>query len=252
MPIKHQLAVVIPIYKSTISDMERVSLEQCVKVLNSYPIVFVCSSKLDTSYYQKYSSDGTFFYFEHFQNEYFESIQGYNKLLLSKDFYNRFRNYKYIFIYQLDAYIFKDNLQYYISKNIDFIGAPWINWYWSEFYARHLTLPRRLLYKIGIRKFKYVGNGGFSLRKVSAFSFNLSLFSKSAAAFDKNEDFFFSYYINSFNPFFKVASFKDALSFAFDENPGDAFVINNNQLPMGCHAWPKYLESFWDQYIEYK
>ena len=66
--------------------------------------------------------------------------------------------------------------------------------------------------------------------------------------FDLNEDYFFSFYLTSYNPFFKIPSVKKALKFSFDENPDKAFALNNNLLPMACHGWPKY-KKFWKNYI---
>jgi hypothetical protein len=46
--------------------------------------------------------------------------------MLSIDFYKRFRDYKFILIYQLDAYVFRDELEYWCEQDYDFIGAPLI------------------------------------------------------------------------------------------------------------------------------
>jgi hypothetical protein len=54
--------------------------------------------------------------------------------------------------------------------------------------------------------------------------------------------------VPSYNPFFKIPKVSEALQFAFDENPDQALKLNNGDLPMGCHAWPKY-KSFWRNYI---
>jgi hypothetical protein len=71
---------------------------------------------------------------ESFPKRYFENIEGYNELLLSASFYERFLDTKYILIYQLDAFVFKDELQEWCDKGYDYI-APWIapqNTLWSK------------------------------------------------------------------------------------------------------------------------
>jgi hypothetical protein len=73
-----------------------------VKVLKSQ-IVFVQPEGLENDYItKKYSNISV----ESFPKRYFENIEGYNELLLSASFYERFLDTKYILIYQLDAFVF--------------------------------------------------------------------------------------------------------------------------------------------------
>jgi hypothetical protein len=251
---RNGVAIVIPVYKTEMTDYERASLTQAIHILGSRDFFFICPNELDSSKYLSFlnnSSTNINFKFLQFQDAYFDSVKGYNKLMLSTSFYQSFTAYQYILIHQLDAWVFKDELDYWVNKKYDYIGAPWIDWFWCSYYAGHLTFPRRTLYKLGYRKFNLVGNGGFSLRKVSSSINNLKLFSRAADKFEQNEDFFFSFFINSYNPFFKVAPFKKALQFSFDELPEKLYEANNNQLPMACHAWPKYID-FWKEFINIK
>jgi len=242
---KHKVCVVIPLYKPQPNEDEKLSLQQCVKVLHQHDLFFVCPEDFDTTFYKGIAPSAKEIRFD---NNFFASIEGYNRLLLSTSFYSAFNQYKYIFLYQLDAYIFKDELLEWCNKGYDYIGAPWVNWFWSEHHSRELTLPRRILKKLGYKRFNLVGNGGLSLRKVNSCINNLKWFSKAAASFVQNEDYFFSLYITSYNPFFRIPRVKDALAFSFDENPEDAYRLNHHQLPMACHAWPKY-KAFWKTYI---
>jgi hypothetical protein len=239
--------IVIPVYKPYLSEDEILSLKRCFEVLKNYKISFVAPEKMSFKFYDEIVGEGKYELIS-VPEMYMSSIDGYNSLMLSTFFYEKFIGTRYILIYQLDAYIFEDNLLAWCNKNYDYVGAPWVNWEWSSFYARHLTFIRRQLYKFGYNKFNLVGNGGLSLRKVDSCINNLKIFKRQAAKFTKNEDFFFSFFITSYNPFFKIPPIKEALKFAFDENPEQAFALNNNQLPMGCHAWPKY-RNFWQQYI---
>ena len=73
-------------------------------------------------------------------------------LWMSKQFYFRFLpNYKYMLIYQLDAWVFTDNLQEWCDKGYDYIGAPFLS-------IVKKNSPRVI--------FKGVGNGGLSLRRI--------------------------------------------------------------------------------------
>lgn len=238
--------VVIPVYKADPGLTEILSFQQCLRVLYKYPVLVVAPENLNTEFYEQAAKGDL--QIIRFNDTYFKDLAGYNRLMLSARFYERFIEYKYMLLYQLDAWIFRDELEYWCNKDYDYIGSPWVGHSWAGFAAAHYSFVRTLLYKIGYRNFNLVGNGGFSLRKVKSVLINLNFFKKKAENFNRNEDAFFSFYINSYNPFFKIPSLKTALDFGFDINPEQSFRLNNNRLPMGCHAWEKNY-SFWDQFI---
>jgi hypothetical protein len=238
--------VVIPVYKAVPDTIELSSFKQCLKVLGTHPVILAAPQTLDTGLYNEVSNGAISV--ERFDDAYFNDLAGYNKLMLSATFYECFTAFRYILIYQLDAWIFRDELEEWCSKNYDYIGAPWIEHEWAQFAAGHLTFVRTVLYKLGYRKFDIVGNGGLSLRKVRSCIFNLNVFKRAAASFEGNEDAFFSFFINSYNPFFRIPSSTIALNFSFDIHPEVSFRLNGNHLPMGCHAWNKN-QDFWNEYI---
>ncbi|WAC01876.1 DUF5672 family protein [Lacinutrix neustonica] len=103
---------------------------------------------------------------EVFPKHYFETVYGYNSLMLSDAFYERFLNFKYLLIYQLDAFVFKNELLQWCEKDYDYIGAPWI--------ASPDTLLKKMLSIFNSKRkrerqkiFFKVGNGGFSLRNIA-------------------------------------------------------------------------------------
>jgi len=139
--INNKCCIIVPIYKKILTEQEYISLCQLLKIMdNKYDIICICPKSLDMSYYK----DLNCFIWVYFEDIFFDSIEKYNQLCLNWKFYNKFVNYKYMFIYQLDAYINYDNLEYFISLNYDFIGAL--------HYAPYLMC----------------GNGGFSLRKIQS------------------------------------------------------------------------------------
>lgn len=156
------VTIVIPIYKTNLSDTEKMSLNQCMKILQHYKIVFIHPEGLDVNsinFNGKIKS-------ETFEKKYFTSVLGYNSLMLSSEFYERFLDSKYMLIYQLDAFVFSDQLKKWCDKDFDYIGAPWI------------SSPNSLMKKITLlfaskqkkerqKIFFKVGNGGFSLRNVA-------------------------------------------------------------------------------------
>ena len=118
-----KVAVIIPFYKTQHTPYEIMALQQCFKILSGHPIIAVKPAHLNLP------SEVTQFPFSSvisFADDYFKDIQGYNRLMLDADFYKEFLTFEFILIYQLDAFVFKDDLAYWCSQDIDYIGAPWI------------------------------------------------------------------------------------------------------------------------------
>ncbi len=271
-----KIAVVLPLYKSfeSLDAVEKISLHQLLRVLQGYDIYFVTHNQIDIEAYKGRDGKNLRIKRIDFHKSCFESIEGYNRLLLSFEFYNAFKAYRYILITQLDVFIFSDRLSYFTNLGYDYIGAPWFEGY-------ELATPQSKI--IG------VGNGGFSLRKVSSFLSVLallSIFQKPYISFaglsamlvkpvwflrmlkyrfynnstinilvsawqdEMIEDVFWGLHVKHLFPWFKVGSVRDAISFSFEVNPGLLYKLNGTQLPMGTHAWHKYDINFWKPYIE--
>lgn len=262
---KKQAVVVVPCYRVPLRDTERTSLQQCVKVLGSHPIVLIVPANLNVTSIQQEFPSVTF---KKFPSAYFKSIESYNKLMMSPSFYRRFEDYRFMLICQLDAYVFSDQLEYWCKKDYDYIGAPWFKGY-------HRAKPGDPA--IG------VGNGGFSLRKIESFIRVLTLFSrikdvpqlmeefrskKSISSFWKlilnltvknntyhllndykmNEDHYMYHVISKKLSWFKIPPVEEALEFAVETNPS-YHIERMGKLPFGCHAWPRFEPEFWKKYI---
>lgn len=231
------VVVTIPVYKSVPSASEVVSLRRAATVLARYPIVLFCPNDLDVSAYLALCPAAQVVRFE---AAFFEGIQGYNRLMFSPFFYRTFWQYDYLLIYQLDAYVFSDELQNWCERGYDYVGAPWI-----------VPPPLSKKPKINIQKWfvNRVGNGGLSLRNVKTHYRNTAFFKPLLRFFLKNEDMFWGLALYFLNPFFRRPSASEALQFAFELAPRAAFARNNEQLPFGVHAWEKYDPEFWATFI---
>lgn len=261
------IAIIIPIYKDEITLFEEISLQQCFAVLGRYPIIFVCPKNMELgSFHQDYKSKAEFLFLD---NDNFESIITYNRMMLSVWFYEFFINYKYILIYQLDCFVFKDELMFWAEQGYSYIGAPWFLENSSDDDFNEL---------IG------VGNGGFSLRKVKdcikilksnkkilSFKDYISQNKQSNKSFVWlrsikhyfnsysfktihknqliNEDKMFSLAGKRFD-YFKIPDAKTAIGFAFETHPRKLFILNDCQLPFGCHAWWKYDLKFYSSIMK--
>lgn len=257
--------IIIPVHKSTATEDELQSLWQCASVLKQHMICIVCPDGLDVSRYTFVLSDaGTDWSVVRFPQRFFDGIKGYNLLMLDKRFYKRFNKYKYMLVYQLDAWVFRDELDEWCSKGYDYIGAPWIE---EDGYGElHLT---------------GVGNGGFSLRRVQHFidvlshkgpvrkasqlnlpptlknkiykSFYSLGYQNTISYYKKDptlyEDIFLSIFLANTKLHAKMPSPEEAALFAFEKHPSSLYS-KTNTLPFGCHAWQKYeYESFWKKHI---
>jgi hypothetical protein len=211
-----------------------------------------------------------------FDNKCFGSASAHSKLLLSPIFYETFMDYEFILIYHLDALVFSDQLSQWCEMDYDFIGPPWIK-HPEAPYAGDPTYEGK------------VGNGGFSLRKIS--SFLKVIYSKKyfihpseywdvaygkkpnyirylnlpkkivkylgirnnarweMSRYRRNEESFWANRANNYYPQFKIPSVEVALRFGFECVPKYCFQQNNYTLPFGCHAWHKYDRDFWEPYL---
>lgn len=236
MEDKNLVIICIPIYKQELSDTEKISLAQMNKVLGNYQRCFIAPESLQFDY----GSDGIGIRKEKFPDYFFKNIKGYSNLLLDVDFYRRFANYEYILIYQLDAFVFKDELAAFCAAGYDYIGAP-------------IAKINSLWHALGAR----VGNGGLSLRRVSAAIRTLEQWFAAQTEhplqnlFWQAEDLFWGYCGMSAEFDFRVPTVKEALEFAVQDDVGHVFSrINRGWLPFGCHAWCKDNISFWHSHIE--
>ena len=287
--MEEKVVIVVPVFKdfSLVTDQEIISLRRLFTTLGSHQIHFIGPENLAFDGCLKEASNNKVFpKVERFADKYFTCIEGYNELMISLDFYKRFGQFKYLLIYQLDAYVFRDELKYWCSKGYDYIGAPW-----NGMHHYYDTL------------IEGVGNGGFSLRKVKSaikllekirmnevlqqyreynwkgLILKLPLIlrsvwkaksepSKCEQNYHFQEDYFWCNVgpaaLNSFecrsgilkilHRFFisfqyKIAPTNVAATFSLETNVRQLFIKNNKKLPFGCHAWEKYEPDFWKEFI---
>lgn len=257
----HTCAVVVPVYRPLTDPAEMLSLEQTLETLAEYPVYLVGPASLQTYFEGLRVSLSGRLQNVIFAEQYFESIQGYNDLLLSKKFYLAFDRFEYLLIVQTDALVLSNALEFWCSKQYSYIGAPWFDGYTTP------TFPLTL---------NSVGNGGFSLRRVPDFLKVLSrprifknvlmqswpgsivsnvyrylkdyhslVYGDAHLNIDVNEDLFWGLFVPAQCSFFRVPQATEALAFAFEAHPDFLYQLNQQTLPFGCHAWQRYQPEFW-------
>ncbi len=258
------VCVVIPVYKSTLTDYERISLIQCMRVLNRYPVFLAVPTGLDVS---GLTQEFPALQVKRFDAAFFADIQAYNRLMLSETFYGAFADFAYMLIHQLDAFVFADDLATWCRRGYDYIGAPWLRDIdfrdrtdelvfnakkqvatWLDLKKPDGITPREIIGQ------NSVGNGGLSLRRIPAF---LAILATDAArrklavyaenqAYQYNEDVFWGIEVNRYGPRLRVPDFRTALRFAVEFYPERAITTyNQGQLPFGCHAWAIHETDYW-------
>lgn len=260
-------AVLIPLHKQSMTASEEFSFKNTLTVLSQHDLFVICPQRLHDTFSALRHGKGLHPVVESFPDSFFADVSGYNHLLTSVDFYQRFGRYEYILIVQTDGLVFADKLNQWCDRNYSYIGAPWF---------KGLTRPSQPLAFLG------VGNGGVSLRKVADFLMvltspeysppikgrpplhlselpGLSGFIKKSLKFSfsfppiriiLNEDVFWGMVAPARCNLFKVPAPIDAVPFAFEAAPEYLFELNKYQLPFGCHAWERYNRRFWQDTLK--
>ncbi len=234
--MKKKVAVVVPIYTNKLKKTERVSLCQLQRVLGRYPRIFVAPQSLQLDLGEL----GEGFAVEHFDDEWFTSVMSYSLLMLQPLFYERFRDYEYILLYQTDGFVFADRLLEFCELGYDYIGAP--------------VRGEEPWLLLGTK----VGNGGFSLRRVAACQRAAGLFATLPDGhplkdvFLPCEDSFFAYCGMRRDIDFRVAPLYEALEFSLQDDVQHVYRrLKTGWRPFGCHAWERCAPpDIWNPIIE--
>jgi len=237
--------ILVPIYKSRLDEIELFSLQFSISRLkSSRRVKFICPRDLDVSFYQFHFEK---IEFDCFPEVFFESILGYNQLLLQVEFYRFYSGFEFLIILQTDAIILKDDLDFWAVQPFDYVGAPW---------------PAGLLVELNRGRFAgeasrqvrvHVGNGGYSLRRIDKTIDLLVEFEEEVAiyfdcGFDniggRNEDVFFAA-MAQVSDSFRIPDPVTASLFSTEYPPDYYLKLNGNHPPSGGHAWWKFDREYW-------
>jgi len=269
--------IVVPVYKSSPSRSELASFNQLLKILGNHKICIITHKELDVStYLQQAGQRNITIQFEYFDKSYFEGVKGYNKLCLSKDFYARFCAFEYMPIYQLDAWVFSDQLNMWCEKGYDYIGAPYSMWMKGSLYgfSYHWLGTRnggfslrKISYCLKLTSLKhryipYITPKGFLIRewkfiryhnnpvwkKIIKFFYHIILqslgFRNNRGYYldgNVNEDYFFSCDAeHAWGVTCNLPDWKESARFSFEYHQEYLYHAIGDKLPFGCHAFEKY------------
>jgi hypothetical protein len=260
------VAVVVPFSKrATLEPDEEISLTHLRHYLGRYDRFILAPKSLDVPFPD--------FEIRRFDDRFFGSVAAHTALMLSAQFYQAFRHYEFVLTYHLDALALSDQLPYWCGREWDFIGAP-----------NHGTLPylsvpcnggfalRRVESFLRVLTSRRLAidpeTYWASLRRTTpALLLPLQLPRRYLKRFYRFnnvhreiglmlagpepplEDVFIVENATKYDPAFRIPPVREAVRFAFDETPREAFALNDNQLPFGAHGWYKHDRAFWDPYL---
>jgi hypothetical protein len=255
------VCVVIPVYQTALTQAEQAAFDRCIAILHRHAIFIAKPASLNVSSLTGQHPD---IQVEPFPDDFFNGINGYNKLMLSDFFYARFADFQYMLIYQLDAFVFSDQLLAWCERGYDYIGAPWLPRATMPTALDKLrTLLKQRVYRWLDRQdrcgcgahhtqYDYVaGNGGLSLRRVAAMRQALHKYERRAQRYrarahhTHNEDIFFTVEVNRYRQFINLPPLRTAVAFSWESHPSLARQLNSGALPFGCHAWDKLYRDDW-------
>jgi hypothetical protein len=238
-----QLVILIPIYRAHLEPLEQFSLDYSLARIQGRDVRFIAPQNLDTALYERlYPGLGI----DRFDDACFASIPGYNRLLMSKAFYQRYLQHEFMLILQTDAILLRDELDHWCSKPYDYVGAPW-----PEGLELQINLDR-FKGEHGVKVQARVGNGGLSLRRNAACLALLDEFPEGLSVFcqtGSSEDLFFSL-MGTLSHDFVLPHEMAASRFALELRPEFYVGANGGQPPMGGHAWWRYNMPFWAAFLD--
>ena len=77
--------------------------------MRRYPLIFVVPNDKNFSYFQPNDKVARL------PPQFFKTLKAYNQLMMSTEFYKMFSDFDYILIYELDAFVFSDKLEYFCN-----------------------------------------------------------------------------------------------------------------------------------------
>lgn len=251
--MSNNFVICIPLHKNfeKLTHIENICINSLLRAIGDkqYNICFITNSEINVDRYESLFScpiDKLFY-----DKSYFLSTKTYSQLLVNNklysDLYNKYtlsKNVENMFIYQLDAYVVRDEFEKWGDSGFEYIGGPVISnkWDWPEIKRNEKIIPM-------------IGNGGFSMRNIKLFNhitseefLNSHDKLRELMSDCKFEDVYFCCNLFNKHYFAKMPSWEAASHFAFDFNPEFLYERNNKELPFAIHGVDKHY-SFWKNII---
>lgn len=210
---KANVCIVIPLYKVKPTELELKVINQGREIFKERDIFYVVPRGFDASAYAPEA-------LVEFPEYYFHSLINYSELCCLEEFYQAFRQYDWMMIYQPDCWVFEDKLDEFCALGYDYIGAPW---------PKMPGIPE-----------DGVGNGGFCLRSIPKF-IHLTQNLQSCGAHPEDR-----FWCIDMKAYLNIAPIEVGAHFSLEHEPMRWYHAYGKVRPMGCHKpWRFDYERFW-------
>jgi hypothetical protein len=246
------------------SSAEALSLKQCATILAKHPIKLVCPAGLDVSRYLEIAPNMVP---DFISPHHLSGKDEYNYLKCLPWLYERYAHFDFMLTYELDSFVFEDQLEHWCNQGWDYIGAPWFEGYYecslhsrmigvgnSGFSLRNIQTVRKALRAFRLSRLKELNKAWLERRQTlrGALAEALNFRNMLGKAFQElgcvHEDFFWCYTIPRIYPKFRIPSPISAIPFAFEANPRMLHFLNGYRLPFGAHKWSALDAMFWKRF----
>lgn len=210
---KANVCIVIPLYKVRPTELEFKVINQGREIFKDRDIFYVVPHGFDASAYAPEA-------LVEFPEYYFHSLSNYSELCCLEEFYQAFKQYDWMMIYQPDCWVFEDKLDEFCALGYDYIGAPW---------PKMPGIPE-----------DGVGNGGFCLRSIPKF-IHLTHNLQSCGAHPEDR-----FWCIDMKAYLNIAPIEVGAHFSLEHEPMRWYHAYGKVRPMGCHKpWRFDYERFW-------
>ena len=139
--------VLVPVHKSKPTELEFISLRQCGRCFALRPLVLLAPVGIDLNAYRALLPGARVIRVD---AGWMSSVGAYNRLMVSPMVYDLLSEHTHVLVHEPDAFVLRDELDFWCTEPYDYIGAPWFAGY---------TNPAPNAPLLG------VGNFGFSLHR---------------------------------------------------------------------------------------
>lgn len=253
--------VLVFAHKARPDERELESFAQCSRVLGGHPLRLVCPSGLDISAYRAVAPDVVA---DFIPPQWLASLRAYNRLKVLPWLYRRYARFEFMLTYELDAFVFRDELLDWCREGWDYVGAPWFAGFYdctptsppiaggnSGFSLRRIASALRVCGTLRYRR--PAGEvladwwaGRFPLRKTLHDLTKGNNFLGPLNDWHDNEDLFWGRIVPKRFPWFRVAPYEVARRFSFESNPRRLYDECGGRLPFGCHKVADIDPGFWN------
>lgn|GEM_PF-1350408 len=275
--------MVVPVYQQSLSPVEACALRVCSRRLRRFELVLLHRRSVDPQALRALLEPCLHpeqrCRFVAVADSCLGSVSSYNRMLLQAWFYRLFAAWNYILIFQLDAWVFSEDLGDWLRRGHAYVGAPWIRamgtdtpdtgvgngglslrhvdsfirvlegprYRWMPVY-RWGELARRICLFEGYAGMTSPQRLRFFLARLSAFvrmSFGWNNTLSYFVTINLLEDHFFSFCVPFVARSFRIPGIEEAALFSLETNPRATFAWLEGRPPFGCHAWERYDRAFW-------